>query len=95
MAKCDVFIAISDFPAIGLGYELGVAVEKLQKPTLALAHKDDIVLITGKGAEQSIIIGGKHFPWDDRIVVREELRKRLVSELSPPLPSSSKTHTPA
>lgn len=39
VAKCDVFVAICDFPAIGLGYELAVAVEKLKKPTLALAHE--------------------------------------------------------
>lgn len=38
VAKCDMFVAICDFPSIGLGYELGVAVEKLNKPTLALAH---------------------------------------------------------
>lgn len=40
---CDAFIAIVDYPALGLGYELGVAVEKLSKPTLALAHKDALV----------------------------------------------------
>lgn len=39
VAKCDVLVGICDYPAIGLGYELGVAVEKLQKPTLALAHE--------------------------------------------------------
>jgi len=44
---------------------------------LSLANKNDVVLITGKGAEQSIITGGKHYPWDDRIVVREELNKWL------------------
>jgi len=38
--NCDVFIAIVDQPSIGLGYELGTAIEKLSKPTLALAHKD-------------------------------------------------------
>ena len=42
---------------------------------LELAKKGDIVLITGKGAEQSMIIGGKSIPWDDRKVVREELKK--------------------
>ncbi len=42
---------------------------------LSLAQEGDIVLITGKGAEQSIVIGGKSSPWDDRAVVREELRK--------------------
>lgn len=43
---------------------------------LEIAKKDDIVLITGKGAEQSIVIGGASRPWDDRVVVREELRKK-------------------
>lgn len=40
-----------------------------------VAKEGDIVMITGKGAEQSMIIGGISIPWDDRIVVREELRK--------------------
>jgi UDP-N-acetylmuramoyl-L-alanyl-D-glutamate--2,6-diaminopimelate ligase len=47
------------------------------KKALSLARENDVVLITGKGAEQSIIIGGKRFPWDDRTVVREELNKLL------------------
>lgn len=42
---------------------------------LSLAGKGDIVLITGKGAEQSIVIHGKKSAWDDRKVVREELKK--------------------
>ena len=41
---------------------------------LLLARDGDIVLITGKGAEQSIVIGGKRSSWDDRRVVREELK---------------------
>ncbi|MDP2638757.1 MAG: UDP-N-acetylmuramoyl-L-alanyl-D-glutamate--2,6-diaminopimelate ligase [Candidatus Azambacteria bacterium] len=45
------------------------------KKAFSLANKNDIVLITGKGAEQSIVIGGKHYPWDDRVIVREELNK--------------------
>ena len=45
------------------------------RKALQLAKKDDLVLITGKGAEQSIVIGGKSSPWDDRKVVREELAK--------------------
>ncbi len=44
------------------------------RKALSLAKPDDIVLITGKGAEQSIVIGGKRLPWDDRQVVREELK---------------------
>lgn len=41
---------------------------------LSIAKKGDVVLITGKGAEQSIVINGISSPWDDRAVVREELR---------------------
>jgi UDP-N-acetylmuramoyl-L-alanyl-D-glutamate--2,6-diaminopimelate ligase len=43
--------------------------------TLSLANKGDIVVITGKGAEQSMIIKGKRLLWDDRKVTREELEK--------------------
>lgn len=45
------------------------------RKALELAHSEDLILITGKGAEQSIVIGGVSSPWDDRNVVREELRK--------------------
>jgi hypothetical protein len=38
IGECDLFVALCDYPAIGLGYEMGVAVEKLLKPVLALAH---------------------------------------------------------
>jgi len=42
---------------------------------LTLAKPNDIVLVTGKGAEQSMEIGGHSIPWDDRTVVKEELEK--------------------
>lgn len=42
---------------------------------LTLAKENDIVLITGKGAEQTMEIGGRSIPWDDRVVVREEFKK--------------------
>lgn len=50
------------------------------RKALTLAQKDDIVLITGKGAEQSIVIGGKRMPWDDRRVVQEKLREKYLPE---------------
>lgn len=40
--------------------------------TLAKAY--DAVLVTGKGAEQSMVTKRGNIPWDDRSVVREELR---------------------
>ncbi len=42
---------------------------------LSLANEGDVVMITGKGAEQSMIIGNQTIDWDDRKVVREELLK--------------------
>lgn len=44
------------------------------RKALSLAKAGDVVLITGKGAEQSIVIDGKRSAWDDRQVVREELK---------------------
>lgn len=39
VADCDLFVAICDYASLGLGYELGTAVESFDKPVLALAHK--------------------------------------------------------
>ncbi len=44
------------------------------KKCLEIAREGDVVLITGKGAEQSMIIKGNKIPWDDREVVKEELK---------------------
>jgi UDP-N-acetylmuramoyl-L-alanyl-D-glutamate--2,6-diaminopimelate ligase len=47
---------------------------------LKLANTGDLVLITGKGAEQYICLAnGKKIPWDDRRIVREELSKLTQS----------------
>jgi UDP-N-acetylmuramyl tripeptide synthase len=50
-------------------------IQKALSLAKANANKNDVVLITGKGAEQSMIIGDKKIPWDDREVVKEELKK--------------------
>ncbi|MFA6493143.1 MAG: UDP-N-acetylmuramoyl-L-alanyl-D-glutamate--2,6-diaminopimelate ligase [Patescibacteria group bacterium] len=41
-----------------------------------LAQSDDVVLITGKGAEECMVVGDKKIPWSDRKVVKELLMKR-------------------
>jgi len=41
-----------------------------------LAKKGDIVVICGKGHEQSMNIGGIELPWDDRVEVKKALQKR-------------------
>lgn len=43
---------------------------------IQLAKKDDIVLIAGKGHETEQIIGDKVFPFDDRLVAREAIKRR-------------------
>ncbi len=51
--------------------------EAIQK-ALLLAEPKDLIVITGKGAEQAIVVkGGKKLSWDDRVVIREELKKLL------------------
>lgn len=46
---CDAFIAICDYPSLGLGYETAEAVNR-KKPVLALAHKDSKVTRLIRGA---------------------------------------------
>lgn len=47
---------------------------------LSLARPGDLVLITGKGCEQAICVkNGKKVTWDDREVVKQELKKQLIS----------------
>lgn len=46
------------------------AIEK----AVSLAQPGDIVLITGKGSEQAMVVKGNLVPWDDRTAVRGALR---------------------
>lgn len=49
------------------------------KRAISLAEEGDLVLFTGKGAEQHICVaGGRKIPWDERQVVREEVLARLA-----------------
>lgn len=48
------------------------------KKAFALAGKNDLVLLTGKGSEQAMCVAdGKKIPWDERVVAREELANIL------------------
>jgi len=48
------------------------------RKAIAMAGAGDVVLLTGKGAEQAIVgRGGKLLPWDERKVARAILRERL------------------
>jgi len=48
------------------------------KKALSLAKDGDLLLFTGKGAEQYICgPNGQNTPWDERVVVREEIAKSI------------------
>jgi UDP-N-acetylmuramoyl-L-alanyl-D-glutamate--2,6-diaminopimelate ligase len=49
--------------------------KKAIKKAVNMASEGDLVIITGKGAEQFMICGEQKIPWDDRIIAREFLRK--------------------
>lgn len=80
----------SDPQEIAKNIEEGIKSFKLRQPpyeiildrraaiakALAMAKKDDIVFITGKGSEQFLVLpGNKRVEWDEASVVREELNK--------------------
>jgi UDP-N-acetylmuramoyl-L-alanyl-D-glutamate--2,6-diaminopimelate ligase len=46
------------------------------RKAFSLAGEGDVVLIAGKGAEQSMVTKAGNIPWDDRAVAREELKNR-------------------
>jgi UDP-N-acetylmuramoyl-L-alanyl-D-glutamate--2,6-diaminopimelate ligase len=48
------------------------------KKALSLAKTQDLVLLTGKGAEQSICVAkGQKIPWDEREVAKEEIVDKM------------------
>jgi UDP-N-acetylmuramoyl-L-alanyl-D-glutamate--2,6-diaminopimelate ligase len=55
-------------------FDRRAAIEK----ALGLAERGDIVLITGKGAEETMAIGDERVPWKERQVIEEELHKKTA-----------------
>lgn len=47
------------------------------RKAVEIARAGDLIMITGKGAEQFMIWGEKKIPWDDRNVAREVLKERF------------------
>ncbi len=43
------------------------------KKALELAQSDDVVAVTGMGAEESMVVKGQKIPWNDKRVILEEL----------------------
>ena len=53
---------------------------------LQLASPEDIVLVCGKGHEQSMCFGETEYPWDDLIATRAALGKFLGIDDAPEMP---------
>ncbi len=45
------------------------------RKALQLAGRNDMVIITGMGAQEFRVVKGKHLPWNERRVIEEELNK--------------------
>lgn len=52
-------------------YTIIVDRKKAIEKALSIAQKGDVIVITGKGHEQSLCRGKKEFPWSDRKTVQE------------------------
>lgn len=48
--------------------------KKAIEKAIEMAEKDDIVLITGKGCEQAMVLASGKVPWDDRKIARDFLK---------------------
>jgi UDP-N-acetylmuramyl-tripeptide synthetase len=44
---------------------------------LNIAKKDDIIAITGMGNFETMVVGDKKIPWNDKAVIKEELQKMI------------------
>jgi len=50
------------------------------KTAIKIAGPDDVVIITGKGSEPWMCVGGgKKIPWSDKKIVEEELNKKIFT----------------
>jgi len=47
--------------------------KKALKKAFEMAEKGDIVLVTGKGAEENMMVGAEKIPWNDRKVIERIL----------------------
>lgn len=58
---------------LGINYFRILDRRKALQKALRLAQPGDIVVVTGKGAEETMMIGGRMIPWNDRKVIEEIL----------------------
>ena len=47
------------------------------RTAVGLAKAGDVVIVCGKGHEQSMCFGTKEFPWDDRVAIKSAISESL------------------
>jgi UDP-N-acetylmuramoyl-L-alanyl-D-glutamate--2,6-diaminopimelate ligase len=81
--RTEPSLAVIDAIAAGAqaaGWHEGLHYLRLADRAQAIAHAvhaaraGDVVLLAGKGHEQSILVGGRSLPWDEEAAAREALR---------------------
>ena len=82
VATCDMLVAICDYGATGLGYEMGTSVEKHGKPTLGLAHEDSKVSRITYGIDHQNYTWRRYRTLEDIVVLIREMAKQHFSHLS-------------
>ncbi len=76
----DVLAGVLEVPARRLGQNVWRILDRRTAIATAVAHarSGDLVLVTGKGNEQAIVVEhGRKVPWDDREAVRSVLRNKF------------------
>ena len=48
------------------------------RKAIGLAGDNDIITVTGKGAETAMVWGSEHRPWSDKRVIEEELQQYIM-----------------
>ena len=73
---CDLLLAICNEPSTGLGWELSTSVEKLGKPTLAVAHVNARVTPIVMGAKYPHYEFSRYFSASDILAMVLDFEKR-------------------
>lgn len=47
------------------------------RKALSIANKDDVIAVTGMGSLETMVVGDEKIPWNDKLVIEEELQRMI------------------
>jgi UDP-N-acetylmuramoyl-L-alanyl-D-glutamate--2,6-diaminopimelate ligase len=71
----EVFAGVLRVKEKGVGCRIIMDRREAIRTALQMAGARDFVVVTGKGAEETMAIGKERIPWNDKQVISEELQK--------------------